>query len=351
MRGSISRSLAGVALAMLVCRSPAVFAQVALGTAQGFAVLGASAITNTGPTSITGDLGLSPGTSVTGFPPGMVTGTMHITDAVALQAQSDANTAYNTLAGSACDFDLSGQDLGGLTLIPGVYCFTSSAQLTGALTLDAGGNPSAEFIFKIGSTLTTASGSSVVLINGGTGCNVYWQIGSSATLGSTTDFAGNVLATASITLATGATVSGRLLALNGAVTMDSNDVSIPIECQNVVSQGTGCIGSNGTAPVLAMTTPIAGFDVTLSITNGLAGSSAILFLGGAASHTNACGCELLVRPGPLSLIIPLSISGSATLVGSIPPGASGSFVLQAFVIDPSAPCGYSGTNAVVVTIG
>jgi len=171
------------------------------GTEQSFAVLGGSTVTNTGPTIITGNLGLSPGTAVTGFPPGIVTGgTTHAADAVALQAQNDTTTAYNNLAGQTCTSDLTGQDLGGKTLVPGVYCFSSSAQLTGALTLDAGGDTSAVWVFKTGSTLTTASNSSVLVINGGQPCNVFWQVGSSATLGTTTSFIGNILALTSITL-------------------------------------------------------------------------------------------------------------------------------------------------------
>ncbi len=196
-----------------------------LGTAQSFVVLGGSTVTNTGNTTVEGNLGVSPGSAVTGFPPGLVTnGTIHITDGVASQAQSDVTTAYNTLAGMACNTDLTSQDLGGLTLTPGVYCFSSSAQLTGMLTLDAQGDPDAVFAFQIGTTLTTASNSSVLLI-GGSVCTVYWQVGSSATLGTGTAFAGNILALQSITLTTGATIAGRALARNGAVTMDTNDVS------------------------------------------------------------------------------------------------------------------------------
>ena len=165
-RGLFARLAAIVLLAALLTAAPfhAALAQTApsLGTAQSFAVLGGSTVTNTGPTIITGDLGVSPGTAVTGFPPGIVTGgTIHAADAVALQAQSDTTTAYNDLAGQACTIDLTGQDLGGLTLVPGVYCFSSSAQLTGALTLDAEGDPNAVWVFQIGSTLTTASNSSV----------------------------------------------------------------------------------------------------------------------------------------------------------------------------------------------
>jgi formylglycine-generating enzyme required for sulfatase activity len=197
-----------------------------LGTTQSFAVLAGTTVTNTGDTVISGDLGVSPGSAVTGFPPGLVMGgTTHAGDAAALQAQSDATTAYGALAGQACNRDLTGQDLGGLTLTPGTYCFSSSAQLTGTLTLNAEGDPAAVFIFQIGSTLTTASNSSVLVINGGDSCNVYWQVGSSAAIGTGTKFIGSIIALTSITLTTGVSVSGRALARNGAVTLDTNAVS------------------------------------------------------------------------------------------------------------------------------
>lgn len=199
---------------------------VNLGTGENFAVLGASTVTNTGSSVITGNLGVSPGTAITGFPPGLVNdGTIHAADAVALQAQSDLTTAYNNAAGQSCDTDLTGQDLGGLTLTPGVYCFESSAQLTGTLTLNGQGNPDSVFIFKMGSTITTASGSSVAFINSAQACYVFWQVGSSATLGTNTNFRGNILALTSITLNTGASVDGRVLARNGAVTLDNNTVA------------------------------------------------------------------------------------------------------------------------------
>ena len=187
-------------------------ASITLGTAGNFAVLAGSTVTNVGLTTVVGELGVSPGFAVTGFGPGVVTGgTIHAGDAVAAQAQADLTIAYNAAAASATNTELTGQDLGGLTLTPAVYGFTSSAQLTGNLELNAQGNPNAEFIFKIGSTLTTAMNASVVIINGGTACNVFWQVGSSATLGPGTAFQGQILALTSITMNAGSSLSGSAL--------------------------------------------------------------------------------------------------------------------------------------------
>ena len=193
----------------------------ALGAAASFAVLGATTVTCTGPSAVVGDVGVSPGTAITGFPPCTLTGTIHAGDAVAAQAHSDLVTAYSALVALSCDVNLTGQDLGGLTLSPGVYCFNSSAQLTGQLTLQGG--PTAVWIFQIGTTLTTATNSSVVMA-GGAGCgNVFWQVGSSATIGTGTAFVGNILAAASVGLDPFATVSGRALARDAAVTMSGHN--------------------------------------------------------------------------------------------------------------------------------
>jgi hypothetical protein len=193
-----------------------------------FAVLAGSTVTNTNtPTIVSGNLGVSPGSAVTGFPPGIVVGgTIHAADSVAASAQAELTRLYINLANQPCNTVLTGQDLGGKTLTPGVYCFATSAQLTGTLTLDGQGNPNAFFIFQIGSTLTTASASSVLLINSASSCGVFWQVGSSATLGTGTALAGSIVALTSITLNTGANVTGRTLARNGAVTLDNNHVTV-----------------------------------------------------------------------------------------------------------------------------
>jgi Ice-binding-like len=194
-----------------------------LGSAQSFAVLGGTMVTNTGSTTIGGDLGVSPGSAITGQASITLTGATHTADAVALQAQNDVTTAYNALASAPCTQSFTGtaMQVGGQTLTPGVYCYSSSAQLTGTLTLNGGG----VFIFKTASTLTTAAGANVALIGGALPCNVFWQVGSSATLFTNTTFVGNILALTSITLQNGAKVSGRVLARNGAVAMNTNTIS------------------------------------------------------------------------------------------------------------------------------
>jgi hypothetical protein len=240
-----------------------------LGTAKSFAVLGGQTVTNTGPSTIHGDLGVSPGSAVTGFAPGHVIapGVIHAADAVALAAQNDLTTAYNVLAGEPSTFDETGHDLGGQTLVAGVYTFTSSAQLTGPLTLDAQGNANAVFIFQIGSKLTTASNSNVNLINGAQPCNVFWQVGSSATLGTNTSFIGNILALTSIALQTGTSVNGRALARNGAVTLDTNNVFFS-DCAGSGPGGTGGgpVCTDVTPPSVALTGVIAGPPKQIQIT-------------------------------------------------------------------------------------
>ena len=241
----MTRLSAIVPLAAIVLNASVASAQL-LGSAQKFAVLGASTVTNNGATIITGDVGVSPGTAITGFVappsnviagpgtvtagPGLVNGTIRPGGAVAAQAHADAVLAYVRLAGLACPSinNLSGSVLGDLGVVsslpPGVYCFDTSAQLTGTLTLTGAG----PWIFQVGTTLTTASNSKIVVDTGQTcsGSNVFWNVGSSATLGTGTVFAGNILALASITVTTGVSVSGSAIALTAAVTMDTNNISV-----------------------------------------------------------------------------------------------------------------------------
>lgn len=215
----------------LVATAPSASAaqsQVGLGTATSYAVLGGSTVTNTGPTTISGDVGLAPGNAVVGFPPGLVTnGTIHAADAAALQAQNDLTTAFNDAAGRGPAVDETGVDLGGQVLLPGVYHAATSMALTGTVTLDALGDPAAVFVFQAGSTLISASNATVSLVGSAQACNVFWQVGSSATIGTGTAFAGTVLALTSITMQTGASIQGRLLARNGQVSLDTNVVNRP----------------------------------------------------------------------------------------------------------------------------
>jgi outer membrane autotransporter protein len=228
IRRSATAGAAVLTVSVLLATPWSTLAQtVPLGAAEDFAILGGSTVTNTGATIINGNLGVSPGSSVTGFPPGVVlNGAIHVSDALANQAHADAFTAYTKLAGETPTANLTGMNLGGLTLTPGIYHFDTSAQLTGTLTLNNGGNPNAPFHFLIGSTLTTAS-NSLVLLLGGPDQNIFWQVGSSATIGTGTRFVGSILALTSITLTAGATLDGRALAINGAVTLDTNNVQAP----------------------------------------------------------------------------------------------------------------------------
>ncbi|HEY0935843.1 MAG TPA: ice-binding family protein, partial [Trebonia sp.] len=199
-----------------------------LGTAASFAVLAGSTVTNTGLSVISGNLGVSPGTAVTGFPPGLVlNGTVHKADGVAGGAQSDLTTAYNDAAGRSPTANVPAFIGAGQTLAPGVYRASSSLEVGGSLTLNAGGDPAAVFIFQVPSTLTTDSASRVILTNGAQACNVFWQVGSSATLGTNSTFAGSILALTSISVDTGDTIAGRALARNGAVTLDDDFIAAP----------------------------------------------------------------------------------------------------------------------------
>ncbi|KAK0941445.1 hypothetical protein LTR29_006979 [Friedmanniomyces endolithicus] len=233
----------------------AVNAQIlGLGTASGYGVFAATTITNTGLTTVGAKLGLSPGSSITGFPPGISLGE-DIDNAAAVQAKADIQTLYTALAALTPTTVLTGQDLGGMVLGPGVYNFASSGQLTGILTLDAQGNSNAVFVFQFGSTITTATAASVVLINGAQACNVYWQVGSSATFGTATIFTGVVVAQASITVTTGTSLlGGGFYALAGAVTLDTNVIDTLGACAiNTAPAPT----TTATSTIAVITTPVA----------------------------------------------------------------------------------------------
>ena len=225
---------------------------VGLGTAEPFAVLAGAGITNTGPTTLGGDIGTYPTPTITGVSGLTITGTNHGGDAVSQGAKPDVLTAYNTLAGQG-PTQPTGDDLTGRTLVSGVYNSGSSIALSGTVTLDAQGDPDAVFVFQAGSTLITSSSSTVALINGTQACNVFWQVGSSATLGTNSVFRGNLLALTDITATTEATVEGRLLAINGAVTLDTNTVTIPT-CAPPVTTTTPTTTTTTVPPDTATTT-------------------------------------------------------------------------------------------------
>src|SRR5271170_7251560 len=244
-------------------------ASVGLGPAASFSVLAGSTVTNTGPTTMSGDLGLSPGSSVTGAP--QVLGETHVDDAVAIEAKNALTAAYDDAASRPSDGS-AGTDLSGQVFLPGVRTASSSLLLSsGSVTLDAQGNPAAVFIFQIGTTLITGSNTSVSLVNGAQACNVFWQVGSSATLGTGTSFVGTVMAQESITANTAATIHGRLLAQTGAVTLDTNTITTSncpsstsgsgggTESEGLGTGGGGGVGgagttSPGTAPSASKTT-------------------------------------------------------------------------------------------------
>jgi hypothetical protein len=321
----MSRTSTGAAVAAVVTAacllSPLLFALPAqaaavdppLNSAASFAVLGGSAVTNTGATVVTGDLGVSPGTSISGFPPGMITGTLHSADPVSAAAQGDVGTAYGVAAGEPCDTNLTGLDLGGRTLNPGVYCFDSSAQLTGVLKLDALGSPTAKWLFKITSSLTTASNAAVVLVNGASQCanHINWQIGSSATVGSGSLFLGNILANTSITLASGANSTGGLYAHTGAVTMDTNHVST-------------CSGSIAPPPNLSIsTTPSPGVPVggsvsdSATLSGGVSPSGPVTFKLFGPGDSKCTGTPFAIRTGTLS--------GGSASSGNVTAGPAGTY--------------------------
>lgn len=258
-----------------------------LGQLSTFAVHAGTSVVNIGPTALSGNLGVSPGAVVTGFPPGTVTGgSIHAADATSQQAAMDATAAYNAMVVQPCDADLSGQDLGGMTLPAGVYCFASSVIVTGTLTLDALGDPNAVFVFKIGSTLGSAVGASVQVINGGSDCNVFWQVGSSSTIGTNASFVGNIVALVSITLNSGSSVSGRVIARNGTVSLDSNPVAICPTCGTIFLSPAGLPDGEVALPYSQLLTASGGTGpYNFAVTGGTLPPGLLLAQSGEVSGT------------------------------------------------------------------
>ena len=296
-----------------------------LGAARGFAVLAASTVTNTGVSALIGDLGLSPGISVTGFPPGMLAGTLHVTDPTAAQAQLDLTAAYNDAAGRTLGAIALAGNLGGMRLAPGLYKSTSSLEISsGDLTLDAQGDANAVYIFQMASTLVTTTGRKVILAGGAQAANIYWQVGSSATLGVSSVFKGNILALASITANNGASVEGRLLARTAAVTLDNNVVNVAVASVSVdttapfVSSATPW---NGATAVAIGSTVTARFSEAMSASSitpatftlmqgATAVSGAVSYAAGAAMFTPALNLS------PRTLYTATITTGAADLAGN-----------------------------------
>ncbi|MDB1086365.1 ice-binding family protein [Streptomyces sp. ACA25] len=312
--------LAAITLAVTPTPANAVATPVPLGTAESFAVLAGQSVTNTGPSVITGDVGVHPGTSITGFPPGTVLGTFHVADAVAAQAKSDLVTAYNNAAGQSTDALLP-PDAGGLTLVPGVYTAPTSLGLTGTLTLDAQGDPNAVWVFQVGSTLTTASGSNVSLINGADPCNVFWQVGSSATLGTDSTFVGTIMALASITVTTGASIDGRALAREGSVTLDTNRITRPVCNGATTGETTNGLTTGG------LTTGVTTGGITTGVTTGglTTGVTTGGILGGATNGGTATG----------GFVTGGTTTGGTVTGGTVTGGTTGGFVTGGTTGGPS----------------
>jgi hypothetical protein len=278
----------------VVWQSPAfAAAPINLGTAAPYSVLAGSTVTNTGPSILPGNLGVSPGSAITGFPPGLALAATNAANALAVQAQLDVVTAYNEADARPMTTGVSG-DLAGLTLTEGVYTSSSTLGLNGAVTLNGQGNFNSIFVFQVASALDTGSASSVVLTNGAQACNVYWQVGSSATLGTASSFKGTILALTSITLTTGATVEGRALARNGAVTLDSNVFTAP-----------GC--ATGPPPTTGTSTETA--TATSTTTSAAPGTSTST---PTVTATSTATGTATVNATPTTTAAPLAKTGAGT---------------------------------------
>jgi hypothetical protein len=328
---AVASSIALLLVGLLSLPGPvnALGAPVLLGTADKYSVLAGSAVTNTGPSVLSGDVGVHPGTAISGFPPGIAS-VKHVGgDAESAQAQADLTAAYNSAASRAKTGDVAG-DIVGLTLTSGVYKSTSTLALGGKVTLDAEGDPDATFTFQIADSLTTATDSSVELIGGAKACNVFWQIGSSATLGTRTSFKGTIMALTSITLVTGATVEGRALARNGAVTLDTNVFTAASCDRSATTASTTTSGSASTS-----TTSPTGGTTSTQTGSGVSGlPSTGVGAGGATGTGTPGGAGTPLTPGQ----------------GGLPP-ASGAPELPRTGISQSTLAWLVGSSLALIAIG
>jgi hypothetical protein len=325
-----------------------------LGTAAGFAVLAGSTVTNAGASVITGNVGVAPGTAITGFPPGTVTGSVFPGGAVATQAQVDATAANAALTALACGTLLTGQNLGGMTLTPGVYCYAAAAQLTGTLTLDGLGNATSVFVIRTGSTLISSVGSAVHLVNGANANNVFWQVGSSATIGATNAFVGTLIAQASISLGSGASLHGRAIARTAGVTLDTDSVVLP----SGLSYGAGC--GSPLPLALTCTVPALGTNWYLTTTNiDPVSPIAVTFLGVAQT---AVPLDVLGAPGCIAYVGSIvgsgfaqpNLGGTSLLTVPVPanPGLVGfSLNGQSICLTLGNPLNIYTSNGVTGTVG
>jgi uncharacterized protein (TIGR03437 family) len=324
---NFSTVLLGTILAvslMAAAQSP-----VSLGSAASFAVLAGSTVTSTGNSQVTGDLGVSPGTAVTGFPPGIVTGTMHAGGVAAAQAIADLTTAFNDAAGRTVAPVTVAGNLGGQTLAPGLYKSTSSLAISsGNLTLDAKGDASAVFIFQVASTLTTTAGLQVILAGGAQASNIFWQVGSSATLGTNSIFEGTIMADQSITLTTGATLNGRALARIGGVSLQANAITKPAAS---TSTGAPAINQGGVVNLASYLSPVvAGSLAAVFGTNLSSGQDSYIsaplpttLAGSSFQMAGRAGVPLVfASPVQVNLQIPWELAGSQQASAAVTVGAN-----------------------------
>ncbi|HEV7203438.1 MAG TPA: ice-binding family protein [Jatrophihabitans sp.] len=323
---------------------------VGLGTAAPFSVLGASTVTNTGPTTLSGDLGVSPGTAITGFPPGLAAGTTHAADAPAAQAASDLGIGYNDAAGRASTAAVAG-DLVGRTLIDGVYTSSGPLALSGTVTFDGQGDRNSVFIVQIAKTLITASASHVATINGAQACHIFWQVGSSATLGTASTFQGTIMAMASISVTTSAHVKGRALARMGAVTLDNNVFTSP-DCSNATPPSTPASTATTITSMPATATSGSSVTVVSTVTSSTGTPTGIVTV---FDHGHAVGTGSLDSSGHARVSFPAGGAAPSGVItvqyGGAPDFAPSVSRPRPFTVTPRTPATTAGRPGAPTTTG